>query len=268
MVDEVVFLQRLLDEEEIEAVELGEDVGIGEGVRGVRIDLQRDGTEGVPHRGGVGDVAARLDLDLDPHVALVEVPGDGIDEGIRTLLDADGHPARHAIDRRAQVLPERPSLGAEGGVENGEFEPRLHHAVADEGLERRTDIVGAQRAHVEQSRDEPPLRDIPRSSRVLARIQRRGLCDDLAPAVAVGGAGTDHDDLAHRFGAERGREGRDERQVQHPQLHRVESDRRGGAGDRHASAYARAHFLRRPASLRAAYSRRGAERGWAAAHPS
>ena len=59
-----------------------------------------------------------------------------------------------------------------------------------------------------------------------------------------------------------------ERQVQHPQLHRVESDRRGGAGDRHASAYARAHFLRRPASLRAAYSRRGAERGRAAAHPS
>ena len=40
MVDDVVLLQGLLDQQEVEAVQLGEGVGVRERVGGVRVDLQ------------------------------------------------------------------------------------------------------------------------------------------------------------------------------------------------------------------------------------
>ncbi len=68
VVDEVVLLQRLLDEEQVRGVEPLERVGIREGVGGVGIHLQGDGSESRPHGGGVVDVASGLDLDLDADV--------------------------------------------------------------------------------------------------------------------------------------------------------------------------------------------------------
>ncbi|MEZ5299045.1 MAG: hypothetical protein R2697_23005 [Ilumatobacteraceae bacterium] len=38
----------LLDQQQVEAVQFGEGVDIGEGIGGVRVDLQRNGTEGIP----------------------------------------------------------------------------------------------------------------------------------------------------------------------------------------------------------------------------
>ena len=260
MVDDVVFLQRLLDQQQVEPVELSKDVSVGERVGRVGVDLQRDRSEGIPHRRRVGDVAAGLDLDLDAHVALVEVAADGLDQGLGRALDADAHPARHAIDRCAEVLPQRPSLGTEGGVEHRELEPRLDHPMSDERLEEAGDLLGGERPGIQQRRHEVALRDVPRALRVLARVQRRLLRDDLTPAVAASGLRPHDDDLAHRFGAERRRERRDERQVQHPQFDGFEGDGGGGSGDRHAVRLRPAGgrpATQRPAGQRPAHGAQG-----------
>jgi hypothetical protein len=194
VVDDVVLLQRLLDQQEVEAVELGEGVGIGEVYASSHRPAARS-HRSVPHRGGVGDVAPRLDLDLDPHVALVEVAGDGVDEGIRTLLDADGHPARHAIDRRAEVLPERPSPARRAASRTASSSPAFTMRCPTKGSSVAPTSSGLS-AHVEQRRDRPALRRRPRPACTRSNTAA-SLCDDLAPAVAVGG-GPDHDDLAHR----------------------------------------------------------------------
>ena len=118
--------------------------------------------------------------------------------------------ALDSITRWIEKTEDRMSSSERGSAERQE---RATNVIADAiktmgeriaEIERRS--LEAQQPRVEQRRDEPALRDIPRSARVLARIQRRGLCDDLAPAVCLARAGADDDDLAHRLSAERRRE--------------------------------------------------------------
>ncbi len=211
MVDEVVLLQGLLDQEQVEPVEFGEGVGVSERVRGVGVHLQRDIAEGIPNGGGVGDVAAGLDLDLDADVPLVEVSTDGVDQSGGVALDADAHTRGHAVADRAEVLSERSPLGAQRGIEYREFEPRFRHPVPDKGFQDGGDVFGGESVPIQQRGDEKAQRHVPRALRVLARVQRRLLRDDLTPAVPIGSQRPRDDDLAHRLGAEGCRERRDER---------------------------------------------------------
>ena len=89
--------QRLLDEQQVERVELGEVRGVVEGVGGVRVDLERDVAEALAHRAHRLDVAAGLDLQLDPPVALGEVPLDRAQQVGDVVVDPDGHAAVDAL---------------------------------------------------------------------------------------------------------------------------------------------------------------------------
>ena len=76
--EQVVLGQRLLDQQQVELVEAGEVLGVLAGVGGVGVDLQRHVR--ADHPADLGDrldVPARLDLQLDAHVAVVDVAGDG-----------------------------------------------------------------------------------------------------------------------------------------------------------------------------------------------
>ena len=48
--EEVVLGQRLLDQQQVVRVELGERAGVGARVRGVRVDLEEDVAEALAHR--------------------------------------------------------------------------------------------------------------------------------------------------------------------------------------------------------------------------
>ena len=74
VVDEVVPVQRLLDVVQAELVDLLEHVDVVERVRRVGIDGQLDVGELGAHRRQQVDIPARLDLQLDPLVALLDVP--------------------------------------------------------------------------------------------------------------------------------------------------------------------------------------------------
>ncbi len=73
--------ERLLDQQQPEGVELGEVLGVVERVGGVGVDLQQHVVaEALAHGGDALDVEARLDLQLDAQVAVVEVAGHLIEQ--------------------------------------------------------------------------------------------------------------------------------------------------------------------------------------------
>ena len=110
VIADVVVLERLLDHHQVEAVERGEVVGIGERVRGVRVDHQRNVAEARADRLDRRDVPARLDLDLDAAVAGVELLPDLGRQLVERVLDADRHAggdlgARAAEQPRQRHVP-------------------------------------------------------------------------------------------------------------------------------------------------------------------
>ena len=79
--EHVLLVQRLLDQQQVEGVEPRQVPRVGERVRRVRVDLQQHVVaEPLADRAHRLDVPARLDLQLDPDVALVEVAADGVEQ--------------------------------------------------------------------------------------------------------------------------------------------------------------------------------------------
>ena len=77
--EDVFLVEGLLDEEEVVRVEAGQVAGVGDGVRGVGVDLEEDVVaEAVADGGYWLDVPAWLDFQLDAEVALVEVVAYGV----------------------------------------------------------------------------------------------------------------------------------------------------------------------------------------------
>ncbi len=155
--------------------------------------------------------------------------------------------------------------------------------MTDDATQDAADLLGRERAALEQGRGEEPREHVPCSLRVLAGVEGLGRGHDLPPPAAVVRLGGDDDDLAHGLGAERRGEGRHERQVQHAQFDGIQGHDRGGLQERHGGRVSgaadttqemrtsgpstrprspgdRADLLRRVAALRHNSCRTGAER--------
>ena len=147
MADDVLLGQRLFDQEQVVVVESSEVLAVGSAIRGVRIDLQRHvGADELAHRSDMIDVGARLDLQLDPHVAVVEVSLDRGEQVVDGVVDAHAHPARDparpavAAGRRAEQLGERHVRRAELRVEHRRLDGALRHRMAVHRCEQPPDI--------------------------------------------------------------------------------------------------------------------------------
>ncbi len=93
MAAHVVLREGLLDEQEPEGVETRELAGVPEGVGRVRVHLEQDLVpEPLAHRAHRFDVPPGLDLQLDPQVAGLEVPGHLVEQLGDGRGDADRHP--------------------------------------------------------------------------------------------------------------------------------------------------------------------------------
>ena len=209
VVDEVVLLERLLDQQQVEAVQLGERLGVRQRVCRVGVDLQRDRSERIAHRGGVGDVATGLDLDLDPHVSLVEIASRRPRRAPRGRAGCRRHARRHPVVHGAEVLPQRSALAAQRRVEHRELQAGLGHAVArrtvrarlrpssGDSVWRSSRAGTSQRAATSQA---PCVYSLEYSGAAPVTISPQ-------PSPSVVRA-RDEDDLADGLGAERRRERR------------------------------------------------------------
>ncbi len=120
---QIVLGQRLFDEEQCEFVQATEQLRVDEGVRGVRVDLQRNVVaELLAHRSHGSDVPARLDLQLDSHVTLRQIVADGLEQLRDAVLDADGHSRGNSRASGTEVPSERLSASAQFSIENCHFD--------------------------------------------------------------------------------------------------------------------------------------------------
>ncbi len=189
---------------------------VGQRVRGVRVDLQRDVGPSLAHGLHRLEVPPRLDLQLDALVALVEVPVDLDEQLLDRREDADRHAAVDGVADRAEPVGERPALRAELGVEHRHLERRLGHRVALHSGEERLHGVGVEILRGEQPRDEMCAHHVLRAVRVLGGVERLGHRDALAPSVADVGDDPYEERVTFELQTERGAERGHERQRDAP----------------------------------------------------
>jgi hypothetical protein len=97
-----------------------EQVGVGQGVGGVAVDVEREtrerGPDGVDHV----EVPSGPELELDPGKSLVDGSLDPLHQDVQRVLDAEVGPDRHPIAR-----------AAEGRVQRHPLPPGLQHPPGD-----------------------------------------------------------------------------------------------------------------------------------------
>ena len=191
--------------------------GVGEGVGGVGVHLQRNvGAEPVPHRGDRLDVPARADLQLDPHVALVEIAGHGVERRRDRVVDADRDPA-------GDGRPSDPEVFGEGAPQHaaqrrGPRSPAPPWPSGDpDRVEDPGDGLRRELTRGEEHRRKPAPDDVGRAADILAGVQRLGPGDALdQPTTAVPSTSARSSrmrDVPDCLGAEGGRERADQRHL-------------------------------------------------------
>ena len=95
MAEEVLVVEGLFDHQEVELVHGPEHIGVGEGVRGVRVYREQDVRMRRTHGADALQVRTGLDLELDPTVALRQVALDLVQQSLGRRGDPDAHPALH-----------------------------------------------------------------------------------------------------------------------------------------------------------------------------
>jgi hypothetical protein len=105
VVDHVVVVQRLLDQQQVERVQLGQPRRVGQGIGRVGVHLQGQVGPALAHRAHHVHVPARLDLELDAGIAGRHVAFNLGQQLVQSRLDAhadaDGHSGSHAAQHFA-----------------------------------------------------------------------------------------------------------------------------------------------------------------------
>jgi len=115
MREHLLFRQRLLDEQELEGIQLGEVLCMPDRVGGVGVDLQRHIPKALAHRPYRLHVPPRFDLELDAPVALIEVLANSLQQLRDRAVDADGDSTIDLGPNGSEVLSKRRSAGPGAG---------------------------------------------------------------------------------------------------------------------------------------------------------
>jgi hypothetical protein len=99
-------------------------------------------------------MSPRLDLQLDPDVAVVEVALDGRQQFVGRVVDADAHPARDVGPLGAEELGERLLGAAELRIEDRHLDRSLGHRVPVQLPQCRCDVGGLERTGGLQAREQ------------------------------------------------------------------------------------------------------------------
>ena len=184
MVEELLFGERLLDEQQTELVEAFQLVAMLDSVGSVGVHLKRNAlTELLPHRSDRLDVPARLDLELDALVTVCEVARDGSEKSGDRFVDADGHSAVDRFARGAEVAAERDALGPELGIEYSHLEGRLRHSVPDDVSGRGCNPSSCERLLPKQPRKQMHAYHVLCSVYILGGVDGILQGDTLTPAL-------------------------------------------------------------------------------------
>ena len=203
MAGHVLFVQRLFDEQQVERVQLGQLAGVAQGVGGVGVDLQQQVvTEALAHRPHRLHIPARLNLELDAEVALVQVPGHRVEQGVDRAHDPHRHSGINGVPHRAQVLGHRHAGGPQLRIEDRRFQRRLGHAMSLDREQSGRNSIGVDLIERKETGREMISHNRLSGVDVLRGVQRLAHGHALPPALAVRSDGTDQQHIRGRLGAE------------------------------------------------------------------
>ena len=192
---EVIGRHRLLEHQQVVAVELAEDVEVGDGVRGVGVDHQGDVAEMLADRADEVDVVARLDLDLDPAISLGHMRVDRLDQVDDRRIEADRQPrvdpAEHGVSRGAQHLGQRLVARVAEQVPAGGLGPRDREPAPRPRPGQLGDLLDRRERSADQAGRDPIGQVVPAPLRRVGRIaeprrHRRALADPFPVARRQG----------------------------------------------------------------------------------
>src|ERR1017187_8642297 len=126
---EIVAPQRLLNHEQIEAVETLKTVAVGQGVGGIGVTAQQNTRPARADLLQYFDVPARLHLDLNALVSGGQLGFDLLQQLLVRILDTDAHATGDFALRAAEQLPQRSSLLLRFGIPDRVFQRRFGHAM-------------------------------------------------------------------------------------------------------------------------------------------
>ena len=213
MVHDVVLVQRLLDQQQVELVQLAEGRRVGERVGAVGVDLQRHFGPALADSADHVHVPAGLDLELDAAIPLGDVLGHPVEQRIERRLDADAHADRDEVLLAAQELGQRRTLRLRQQVPHRILQPGPGHRVATHPPEARHHVRGRRHLLAQHGRDEKVAQHVPGGLDRLARVPRPGPGGALAPAGEPSGVDSHQDAGTGQFAPKAGLEGIRQRHI-------------------------------------------------------
>ncbi len=198
-------MQGLLDVVQPELVDTAQKVEHFQRVGRVGVDGELDGRELGANRGEQVDVPARLDLQLDPLVALLDVAAH-IVHRVRQRRHAEACPDRDLGALATQQSPQWHRRLAGVAVPHGQLERGLGHRVAPPAGPAGGQLTWVGTALGDQLRAKGGAQQVQGAGDRLLPVHREGIHHPLA--VALHALGTDGGDDRVLFGffAERGLE--------------------------------------------------------------
>ncbi len=192
----LILRHRLLDEQQLVRVQLGEVLGVREPVGGVGVDLQRHVAETLAHRAHRLEVPAGLDLQLDAPVALVEKVAHRAQQIGDGAMNANRDAAVDLGAHSAEVLAERFATRVQLSVEDRHLDGRLRHLVAVHVAQQAKYFFCFQLLAFDQAGQQVMSQHVLRAVDVLRRVGGLLTRDALAPSLAVGGDRLHQQDVA------------------------------------------------------------------------
>ena len=159
--------------------------GVSQRVGRVGVHLERHVAEALAHRPHGLDVPARLDLQLDPTIALVEISANPSDQLGDRSVNADRYAAIHRRPHRSEVVRERFAFRFELRVKDGHLDRRLRHPMPVEPVKRDRNVGDRQRGPIEQRRQQVVHQHVLRGLDVFGRVIRLLTRDALTPTLAA-----------------------------------------------------------------------------------
>ncbi len=193
----VVLRQRLLDQQQVERVELRRAAGRRRACRRCWRRPAGGSPEPLAHGLDRLDVPARLDLELDPAVALGRGSRPPTSRAPnRVFVDSDRDAAVDLGAHRSEMVAERDAGVSQLGVEDGHLERRLGHRMTVDRAEELRDPIGGDVAGLEKPWQQVTTNHVLGSVDVLGRVERPRHRHALAPTFDLAGDNPHEEDVA------------------------------------------------------------------------